>query len=148
MEALIGLLAEILAFIVEVTFHAVVFIFMLLMAIFSPRYRKKLKAEWETTTWRRIAIVLGITLYSSALILALIIWTPFFARRSPEVAAVSQDPIEFSNADMQQMKNTKEIDQLIDVAGDILKRKLAERKKAAEQDPAEKPDSRAVAKPE
>ncbi len=144
MEALIELLAAIVAFIVEVTFHAVVFIFMLLMAIFSPRYRKKLKAEWETSTWRRIAIVLGITLYSSALILALMIWTPFVSRRSPEVAAVSQDPIEFSSADMQQMKNTKEIDELIDVAGDILKRKLTERKKAADPDPAERP----AAKPE
>ncbi len=112
------------------------------MAIFSPRYRQKLKAEWETSTLRRIAIVLGITLYASALILALIIWTPFFARRSPEVATVSQDPIEFSSSDMQQVKNTKEINELIDVAGDILKRKLAERKKAAEHDPAEQPTTK------
>lgn len=141
MEALIGLLAEILAFIVEVTFHAAVFVFMLLMAIFSPRYRKELKAEWETSTLRRIAIVLGITLYSLALILALVIWTPLFARRSAEVATVSQDPIEFSSAEMQQMKSTNEVDELIDVAGDILKRKLTERKKAAEQNPSEKPEA-------
>lgn len=145
MEALIGLLAEILAFIVEVTFHAVEFIFLLLMAIFSPRYRQKLKAEWETSTWRRIAIVLGITLYSSALVLALMIWMPFFARRSPEIAAGNHAPsvrIELSSSDKQQMKNTKEIDQLIDVAGDILKRKLAERKAAAEQDSTEKPEAK------
>ncbi|OYV07312.1 MAG: hypothetical protein CFE26_01695 [Verrucomicrobiales bacterium VVV1] len=142
MGAFIGLLAEILAFIVEVTFHAVVFIFMLLMAIFSPRYRQKLKAEWETSTWRRIAIVLGITMYSLALILALSIWTPLFARRSPEVAEGNHAPsvrIELSSSDMQQMKNTKEIDELIDVAGDILKRKLAEQKKATEHDSAEPP---------
>ena len=41
--------------------------------------------------------------------------------------------IEFTKDEVTRMKKTKEIDQLVDVAGSIIKRKLAERKQEAEQ---------------
>ncbi|MFT6577198.1 MAG: heme/copper-type cytochrome/quinol oxidase subunit 2 [Akkermansiaceae bacterium] len=140
MEALGQLLVAILTFIFEVTFHAVVFVFHLVMAMFSPRYREKLQDDWDTSAWKRFSIVLGVTMYSAALILALFFWIPALSRRTPEVADTDKKPsvtIEFSSEDVQRMKNTKEIDELVDVAGGMIKRKLAERKEEAQSGPEE-----------
>jgi hypothetical protein len=137
MEALGQLLVAIVTFIFEVTIHAVVFVFHLVMALFSPRYREKLQEDWDTSAWKRFSIVLGVTMYSAALILALLFWIPALSRRTPEVSETDKNPsvtIGFSSEEVQQMKNTKEIDELVDVAGGIIKRKLAERKEEAEQD--------------
>jgi heme/copper-type cytochrome/quinol oxidase subunit 2 len=134
MEALGQLLVAIVTFIFEVTIHAVVFVFHLIMAIFSPAYREKLRDDWDTSAWKRFNIVLGVTMYSAALILALLFWIPALLRSTPEVADADKKPsvtIEFSSDEVQRMKNTKEIDELVDVAGDIIKRKLAERKEEA-----------------
>jgi hypothetical protein len=136
MEALGQLLVAIVTFIFEVTIHAVVFVFHLVMAIFSSAYREKLRDDWDTSAWKRFSIVLGVTMYSAALVLALLFWIPTLSRRSPEIAGDDRKPsvtIEFSSDEVQRMKNTKEIDELVDVAGDIIKRKLAERKEEAEQ---------------
>ena len=125
-----------MTFIFEVTIHAVVFIFHLIMAIFSPGYREKLRDDWDTSAWKRFSIVLGVTMYTVALIIALAFWIPALSRRTPEVADTDKKPsvtIEFSSDEVQRMKNTKEIDELVDVAGGIIKRKLAERKEEAEQ---------------
>jgi hypothetical protein len=88
-------------------------------------------------------------MYSVALILALLFWIPALSRRAPEVAETEKKPsvtIEFSSEEVQRMKNTKEIDELVDVAGGIIKRKLAERKEEAEQagtgHPATRPESK------
>ena len=137
METLAEIALAIVTFLFEVTFHAVVFIFLLLMAIFSPNYRKKLKDQWDTSNWQRFGIVLGVTLYSAALIVALIFWTPFLGRRTEVVDATDQKhavTIEFSADEVHRMKKTKELDQLVNVAGKIIKRKLEERKQEAEQD--------------
>jgi heme/copper-type cytochrome/quinol oxidase subunit 2 len=136
MEALGQLLVAIVTFIFEVTFHAIVFIFHLVMAIFSPRYRERLQDDWDTSAWKRFSIVLGVTMYSAALIFALVFWITALSRRTPEVADTDKKPsvtIDFSNEEVQRMKNTKELDELVDVAGGIIKRKLAERKEEAEQ---------------
>ena len=135
MEALGQLLVAIVTFIFEVTIHAIVFIYLLVMSIFSPRYREKLREEWETSIWKRFSIVLGVAMYSVALILALLFWIPFLLRASPEAAEQDQNSsvkIEFSSEEVQRMKDTKEIDELVDVAGGIIKRKLEERKEEAE----------------
>lgn len=132
MEALGQLLVAIVTFIFEVTIHAVVFIFHLVMAIFSPRYRDKLRDDWDTSAWKRLSIVLGVTMYSAALIVALLFWTPFLLRPTPVAADTDQkssETIEFSSEEAERMKNTKEISELVDVAGDIIKRKLAERER-------------------
>ena len=74
MEILLELIGAIIAFIIEVTIHALVFLFLLFMATFSPKYRKKLRDDWNTSNWKRFSIVLGIGMYSIALILALFVW--------------------------------------------------------------------------
>ena len=149
MEALGQLLVAIVTFLFEVTIHAVVFVFHLVMAVFSPRYREKLQKDWDTSAWKRFSIVLGVTMYSVALILALLFWIPALSRRTPEVAEADKKPsvtIEFNSEEVQRIKNTKEIDDLVDVAGGIIKRKLAERKEEAEQagtgQPATRPESK------
>ena len=130
MEALGQLLVAIVTFIFEVTIHAVVFIFHLVMAIFIPQYREKLRDDWDTSAWKRFSIVLGVTMYSAALIVALLFWTPFLLRPTPVAADTdrkSSETIEFSSEEAERMQNTKEISELVDVAGNIIKRKLAER---------------------
>jgi hypothetical protein len=140
MEALGQLLVAIVTFIFEVTIHAVVFIFHLVMAIFIPRFREKLQDDWDTSAWKRFSIVLGVTMYSAALIFALVFWIAALSRRTPEVADTDKKPsvtIEFSSEEVQRMKNTEKIDELVDVAGGIIKRKLAERREEAESGPRE-----------
>ena len=136
MEALAELVMIIVTFLIEVTIHSLVFIFLLLMAIFSPHYRKNLRDQWDTSNWHRLAIVCGVTMYSTALIVALLFWTPLLHRSSNEVATTDQNKtitIKFTDDEVQRMKKTKEIDQLVDIAGNIIKRKLTERRKEAEQ---------------
>jgi hypothetical protein len=149
MEALAEILTAIAAFLIEVTFHAVVFIFLLLMAIFSPRYRKKLKGQWNTSNSQRFGIVLGVVMYSTALVIALLFWTPFLGLSSDQVAKSDlkqATKIELPADEVNGIKKAKEIDQLVDVAGSIIKRKLAERKQEAEQgsdgQPATHPESK------
>lgn len=77
MEAFfLELIHAIIAFVLEITVHAAIFIFLMLMSIFSPRYRKKLKEKWNTSNRRRFTMVLGISLYATALFVALAIWIP------------------------------------------------------------------------
>ena len=135
MEALAELVAAIAAFIFEVTIRAVVFVFILVMSIFSPRYRTKLKRQWDTSTWQRFAMILGATLYSAALILALFVWIPMIGSDQADSSVGerrSAVTIEFSRDEVETMKKTKKLDELVDVAGNLLKRKLAEQKEKAE----------------
>jgi TRAP-type C4-dicarboxylate transport system permease small subunit len=132
MEALGQLLAAIAAFILEMTIHAAVSLFHLVMAIFSPRYRQKLKDEWAESTWKRCGIVSSAIVYSAALMFALVFWIPILLRPTPEAADEGRKPpitIQFSPDDVERMKKTKEIEGLTDVAQDILRRRLEERKR-------------------
>jgi amino acid transporter len=136
MEAIGQLLAAIVTFLLEVTFHALVFVFHFLMAMFNPRYRDKLQEDWNTSAWKRFNIALGVTMYTAAFIIALIFWIPTLLRRPPEVVTQDKKPtitIEFSSEETQQIKNTKKIEELVDVAGGIIKRKIAEREEEAQQ---------------
>ena len=140
MEALAELAIAFVTFIFEVTIHALIFVFLLVMSIFSPRYRQKLKEDWDTSGWKRFSIVLGISLYSIALVIALFVWIPVMgARDAPTTSNESESSItiQFSSDEIEKMKKTKEIDELVDVAGNFIKRKLEERKQEAEQDGAE-----------
>ena len=151
MEALGQLLATIAEFIFEVTIHALVFVFHLVMAMFNRRYREKLQEDWDASARKRIGIVLGVTMYSAALILALLFWISALSRQATEVADTEKNPsvkIESSSDDVQRMKNTKEIGELVDVAGGIIKRRLAERKDGAEPAVTEQPATRPASKSE
>lgn len=90
MEAIAQLLVAIATFIFEATFHVLVFIFLLVMAIFSPLYREKLRLEWKTSTWKRFSLVLVAAMYSSALILALPFWMSILPKRSYETVDKEQ----------------------------------------------------------
>lgn len=135
MEALLELIAAIIAFIIEVMIHALVLLFLLFMAIFSPMYRQRLREDWDTSNWKRFSIVLGIGMYSIALVFALFVWIPLIGAgdRPPSNKKENESSItiEFSSEEMQEMKETKEIDELMDVAADFIKRKLSERKQEA-----------------
>lgn len=142
MEALAELAVAIVAFIFEVTIHALVFVFILVMSIFSPQYRTKLKRQWDTSNWQRFAMILGATLYSAALILALFVWIPMIGSDQADSSAGerrSAPTIEFSTDEVETMKKTKKLDELVDVAGNLLKRKLAEQKEKSEQGAAGQP---------
>lgn len=148
MEALGQLVVAIVAFLVEVTIHAAVFIFHLVMAIFSPRYREKLRDDWATSAWRKFSIVLGVTMYSAVLIFALLFWTTALSKRTPDADRKQSPTIELSSEEVQRMKNTRKLDELVDVAGGIMKRKLAEQKEKAPQVGTKQPATRPEPKSE
>ena len=135
MEALVELAIAIAAFIFEVTVHALVFVYLLFRAAFSATYRQKLREHWNTSNWRRASIVLGIGLYSVALVFALVVWIPLLVGRDQRHA---HDPprsgdtieIEFTPEEINKLRETKEVDELVDKAGGFITRKLEERKQA------------------
>ncbi len=134
MEAIAELFVAIGAFILEVTIHALVFVFILAMSVFSPRFRAKLKQEWDTSNSQRFAMVLGATLYSGALLFALFVWVPMLgSAKAADLSAKEQrsgSSIEFTNDEVEEMKKIQKLGELVDVAGNLLKRKLAERERA------------------
>lgn len=139
MEALVELVIAIVAFIFEVTIHALIFVYLLIRAAFSAAYRQKLSEHWNTSNWKRVAIVLGIGLYSAALAFALIVWIPVINsadQRQAEPTPRSEDTIqiEFTSEEIKKLKETKEIEGLVDTAGGFIKRKLEERKQAQHQE--------------
>ena len=136
MEALIELAVAIVTFVFEVTIHALVFIFLLLTSIFSPRYRAKLRQTWNTSIWRKLGLVLGVTLYSTAFIFALFVWIPVVMGTPSDSEASQQGSatrIEFSKQEMDKIQKTKTIEELVNVAGDLAKQKFAERKVKLDQ---------------
>jgi hypothetical protein len=136
MEALIELAIAFVSFVFEVTIHALVFVCLLLMSIFSPRYRAKLKQNWNTSGWRKLGLVFGVTLYSAALIFALFVWIPVILGTTSDSEATQQGSatqIEFSKQEMDKIQKTKTIEELVSVAGDLAKQKFAERKADLDQ---------------
>ena len=141
MGVLLELIDGIIAFIIEVTIHALVFIYLMIRAVFSADYRQKLREAWDTSLWKRFAIVFGILMYSTALAIALFVWIPLIGSSGNHREKQTNDnessiTIEFTSEEVDKIKETKEIDELVDVAGGFIKRKLEERKqqKQAEQD--------------
>ena len=146
MEALLELIGAIIAFIIEVTIHAIVFIYLLVRAVFSADYRKRLHDAWDTSLWKRFGIIFGIVMYSTTLAIALFVWIPLISesknhREEHVNENKSKVAIEFTPEEVDKMKKTKEIYELLDVADNFIKRKLEERKqqKQAEQDAAGNP---------
>ncbi len=141
MEVLLELVGVIIAFIIEVTIDAIVFIYLLVRAMFSAGYRRKLHEAWDTSSWKRFGIIFGMVMYATALAIALLVWIPLIGgskSHGEEHANENQleVAIEFTPEEVDEMKKTKEIQELADVAGNFIKRKLEERKqqKQAEQD--------------
>jgi TRAP-type C4-dicarboxylate transport system permease small subunit len=136
MEALAELVVAIIGFFLEVTVHALVFIWLLLMAAFSPKYREKLKHQWTTSTSNRIAITLGLSLYSIAFIFALLFWIS--ACRSTRVptgaqnAEKSANTISFSKEEMHKLEETKKIGELVDTARVLIEQRFDKRRQPAE----------------
>ena len=138
MEVILEILGAIVAFLIEVTIHALVFLYLLVMAVFSPTYREKLRTEWDTSTGRRITLVIGVCFYSAALIIALCVWIPLAMSDHGDEKSLANEPdntIEFTRDEVETMKSTRTVDELVDVAGGIIKRKLEENQ-SAEQDAA------------
>ena len=138
MEALVELLVAILTFIFEVTVHAIVFLFHLVMAVFSRRYREQLREDWNTSIWNRCGMMLGVAMYSAALVMALLFWTPPLCRGTPvanETGRKAAVTIEFSGKQVKEMEPRGKIGALLDSAGEAIKRKLAERKQEEQKDP-------------
>ena len=141
-------IAGLFAFFIEVTIHALVFIFHLIMAAFSAEYRAKLKKDWDTSWWKRAGIVLGILLYSAALLIALLVWTSVIELGSKPTKTPDTKPpipINLTPSDLKDLKETKEVGDLIDTAEGILKQKLEEHRQRKQdqsnesKDPAESP---------
>ena len=129
MEELGNIFVGIAAFILEVTFHALVFLWLLGRACFDPKYRQKVRDEWNKSNRKRTGIIMGLTMYSVALFFAFSVWVPTLGDRlSGEKENPKEETLELSDfftpGELKEIGNTKEIDELLDVTKGILIQKL------------------------
>ena len=125
MEAIVQLLGVIAAFLVEVTVHAIALAFLLVMAIFSPSYRRRLRERWNMSKSGRIAMVLGIGVYCCFFAIALFVWS------SPTRGPHQSEPgrTEYSPEEVKRLRKTKTVKDLVELAEKI-KRERDENKQA------------------
>jgi len=79
--------------------------------------------------------VLGIGLYSIALAFALIVWIPFLVGNERHSRSDETSGTHFTPEEIEQLKTTKDFDELIDTASELLKCKLEKRKQEEQELP-------------
>lgn len=127
MEAVFEIIIWIVYVIFEMTIHALVFICLMVMSIFSPRYRQRLKDDWESSRGKRFSIVLGICFYSVALMIALIFWVPViwaggeFTEPGGDESVIG---VQLSSKKDEEVDQKEKVKELVEVAGDFIKRRL------------------------
>jgi hypothetical protein len=130
MEAIAEILAAIAVFVVEITFHSLVFAFLLCRSVVSPRYREQMRSEWRRSLGHRFAIVTGITLYTAMFVVAAAFWIPtiFYGSDRSRTPSFIESPAK-SEPDSTPSAKKK----VIRVIGDYVKKKLQEKSDRAEQ---------------
>ena len=138
---LVAILEPVATFLLEVTLHAAYFLFLLLMALFSPRYREKLRQQWDTSARQKFGLVFGATAYVVALLIAGFFWGPLLLHDRDSATrreGGGQHTVEFTKEEMDTLRKTTDLDSIGKTAEDILRRKLAERD--GKQVPDSEPD--------
>ena len=126
-EAVFEIIILIMIVIFEITIHVLVLICPLVMSIFSPRYRQRLKDDWENSRGKRFSIVLGICFYSVALMIALIFWVPViwaggeFTEPGGDESVIG---VQLSSKKDEEVDQKEKVKELVDFAGDFIKRRL------------------------
>jgi hypothetical protein len=132
MEAIAELFVAIAAFVIEITFHSLVFLFLLCRSAVSPKYREQMRSEWGKSLGHRFAIVTGLLLYTAMFVVAATIWVPaIFARGGSRTPPLGIESPASSGSDAPPSNEHKAVRAI----GDYLKKKLQERSGRAIQSP-------------
>ena len=138
MEAILELLVTFVTLLVELTVQAVVFLFLLVMAAFSPGSRRKLKEQWDRSIWQRVSMVsLGVT-YAGVLIFVVVVWVRYLGGGEKVVESPPDGRnvirVEISGDGESGVKKGEVIEKLLDKAGSVIRRKLEDRKRETDRE--------------
>lgn len=132
MGAVAELAVAIFAIVLEITIHALGFVYLLFRAIFSPKYRKKLHDEWNTSPRKRFFIVLGIMMYSIALFIATYFWFLVLAPNSAEKNALEsqqqENTVKLTSKEVSEVIRAKKEGRFTEAVGELIKQKYNEKK--------------------
>lgn len=112
-------------FIVEMTFHALVFLYHGLLAVFSPRHRRELRESWrKASVFGKIGRVLSVGIAATVVVGMVVFWGWVGSARfgGKEVQAKADPPrieIQLSRDKIDRLKDTREIGELAEVAKGI-----------------------------
>ena len=94
MEGLICPLADfgvtLAEFFLRITWYSLEFVVLAFMAIFSQRYRGKLKTRWKCSFWDKVWMVLGSVLYICAIICSVYCWSIWLSEPKPLLPAARE----------------------------------------------------------
>jgi hypothetical protein len=126
-EAVFEIIILIMIVIFEITIHVLVLICPLVMSIFSPLYRQRLKDDWESSRRKRFSILLEICFYSVALMIALIFWVPViwaggeFTEPGGDESVIG---VQLSSKKDEEVDQKEKVKELVEFRGDFIKRRL------------------------
>jgi len=129
---LVEILAELAMLVLELlahaTYHSLQFMTLVVMAMFSARYRGKLKARWNCSLLNKIGMVLGTVLYLCAIscvVFFLMSWLKAKPEPKPLLPAVSE------RAKKEQMENL-DVQRAVELIKDWKKARDAKKERAEE----------------
>ena len=129
------LIGSLFALVFETTIAAVCFVVRLGAAAFSSDYRRQLKSEWQDSTANKIAMAVAALFSTAVLAVAFIMWLPLLFRKpmapppeKPEAAL----KITITSSDPGGTEQPTKTGKVLNAAGELLKRKLEERRQAKE----------------
>lgn len=125
MDAILQLLGAVAAFILYASYHALEFLYFLIRAAISKDYRHRLRKEWNnSSSGQQTAMIIGTAMYSAAFIFALCFWGAVaFDKIFGKDELSNYEQIELSADEIKQLKETKEIKDLVNTAREIIKKK-------------------------
>lgn len=135
MEAIFEAIGSLIALAFEVTVAAVGFMFRLAAAAFSADYRRQLKNEWQESAVNKVAMTVA-ALFSITILAAVMAFgIPLLFRKpmapAPEKPGGTLEITITPSASGGTAEATK-TEKVLSAAGDLLKRKLEERRQAKE----------------
>lgn len=128
MESLVSIFFAFAELVLTVTFHAAVFLFFLVSAAFSPRYREKLRNEWNTSGRNRFGMVLGATIHVTFLVIALFFWIPLLLSDDGRPHRQERETVRFTQEEADRLRKTTDFRSLEEAAREIIVRKRSERR--------------------
>jgi hypothetical protein len=135
MEAILEAISSLISLVIEITIAAVGFVFRLGAAAFSADYRRQLKNEWQESAVNKAAMT-GAALFSITILAAVTaLGMPLLFRKpmapAPEKPGVTLEITIPPSGSGGTGESTK-TERVLNAAGELLKRKLEERRQAKE----------------
>jgi hypothetical protein len=135
MEAIFEAIGSLIALAFEMTIAAVGFVFRLGAAAFSADHRRRLKDEWQASAVNKVAMTVAALFSITILAVVMAFGIPLLFRKpmapAPEKSGVTLEINITPSASGGTAEATK-TEKVLNAAGELLKRKLEERRQAKE----------------